>query len=427
MKMQHATACRHGPAAVAWSLGELAARAARRFERHRAHCPLCAAEAEEAARLAALLHAAPMAAPSPELTERIMRALPRERQASRPMPVWVPAGALTLAAAIVVAAGFLAHQLLRPDSGAAPRMGATQAAAAAAADWLVEQQEADGSWRPSRSGGHDAYRPAVTALAVLALRRHAPTRHADALARAAQALRAMQAPDGGFGADDGARPYNHAFATHALLALARRQPATEDSAETLRRALDFTRQSQNRHGGWDYDREGPGNTALSVWQISLLAEARAQGWGDEGGHLRRGLAWLRGQSDGDGSFGYRQPGVPQPGSDGLTLTAMAAATLQAAARDYPALQTAADAAIATLRRQGAALPAAAADYYRDYFVTQAFSVAADKAAASRIAGAVTARRSPNGADAAPWQGNDVWGKSGGDLYATAMALLIIAG
>jgi hypothetical protein len=427
MKMQHATACRHGPDAVAWSLGGLDARAARRFERHRARCPSCAAETKVAALLAARLRAAPMAETSPGLAERIMRALPREQRAPRPMPVWGPAGALALAAAIVVAAGFLAHQLQRPNRGAAPRMAAAPAAAAAAADWLVAQQEADGSWRPSRGGGHDAYRPAVTALAMLALRQHAPTRHAAALRRAARALCAMQGADGGIGADDSARLYNHAFATHALLALARRQPGEQPFAATLERALAFTRQAQNAEGGWDYDRSGPGNTALSVWHISLLAEARAQGWGDEGGHLRRGLAWLRGQSDGGGSFGYRQPGVPQPGSDGLTLTAMAAATLQAAARDYPSLQPAAVAAIATLRRQGAALPAAAADYYRDYFVTQAFSVAADNAAAGRIAGAVAARHSPAGAGTAPWQGNDVWGKSGGDLYATAMALLIIAG
>lgn len=414
---------------MAWSLGGLDARAARRFERHRDRCAHCAAEARATALLAARLRAAPTAEPSPALTERIMRALPGEPHATPSMPLWAPAGVLALAAAIVVAAALLTHQLLRPECGAAaPRQAANAPeSTATAADWLAGQQEADGSWRPARSGGHDAYRPAVTALAALALQQHAPQRHAATLERAARALRAMQTPDGGFGADDAARLYNHAFATHALLALTPRQAATEEATATLRRALAFARQTQNRNGGWDYDREGPGNTALSVWQISLLARARAQGWGDEGGHLRRGLAWLRGQSDGNGGFGYRVAGVPPPGSDGLTLTAMAAATLQSAARDYPALQPAAEAAIATLRRQGAALPAAAADYYRDYFLTQAFSVAADSAAASRIAGAVAARRGPTAAGAAPWKGSDAWGKSGGDLYATAMALLIIAG
>ncbi|MDD5708452.1 MAG: terpene cyclase/mutase family protein, partial [Kiritimatiellae bacterium] len=361
----------------------------------------------------------PEAVPSAGLTARIMAALPESDAAPRSAPAWAPALGLALAAALVAVAGYMTVSMHPPASGE----GVMAAGASDAAEWLVAQQEADGSWRPSRTGGHDAYQPAVTALALLALQCQSPDKHAAAIARGTQALLAMQAPDGSFGKAAGAKQYNHAIATYALLSLVQRPDVPSNGRAALDRAIAFTRGTQNSGGGWDYSLDGPGNTALSVWQLGVLAQAAAQGWGDADGHLRRGLAWLRGQARGDGHFGYRQPGVPSPGCDGLTLTAMAAATLLSAARQYPELTQVAQTSIGALRRQGGAAPNATPDYYRDYFVSRAFALAADRAAAAGIARTVAARRQRDSVVRTYWSANDRWGATGGDLYATAMAML----
>ena len=428
MKKGESTTCRFAADAVAWVFESLGGNAARRFERHRAACPTCAAAVAGHVDFVARLRALPGPQPSATLTGRIMGALALEDAAQQapvrqrpPLRLHQSLG-LATAACLLLALGLHWSGIL----GTARRPTAAPAGdpLAEAVDWLAAQQEADGSWLPSRTGGIDAYQPALTALATLALHSHAPQRHAAATQRGVAALQAMQAADGSFGTADGARLYNHAFATHALLMLHATVAPDDPLAATLQRAVAFARATQNSEGGWDYTAEGTGNTSLSVWQLTLLAEARTRGWPDEGGHLRRGLAWLRGRRGSEGGFGYRQPGIAPAGSDGMTLTAMAASTLLNAAHTYPELQPAAQAAAGLLHASDAEVAARSVDYYRDYFLVRLFDEAAQSGAAASVTAAVRARCRERPASA-PWQGTDQWGKSGGDIYATAMALLTL--
>lgn len=386
--------------------------------------------------LAPVFSAAEPAVPSDGLTAHVMGAVfseaLAERRARRHRRLFA---AVSGGAAAVLALAFVMGRLAGAPSEPAgvavaahrlPAAGEALSMADEAADWLVAQQEADGSWAPARTGGNESFRPALTALALMALQRHAPERHGEAIARAAAALEKMQTPEGAFSASPSSKLYNHAFASYALLELQleRKEPLTP----ALRKAIAFSLRTQTHDGAWDYTPGSPGNTALSVWELGLLIQARKAGWEDSGGHLRRGLVWLRQRGRSDG-FDYRETldRETSPRSGGLTLTAMATATLLDAAETFPQLKGTADEAVTALQqaywRSGDRL---ASDHYRDFFLARVSSSRNDSREQGRIVADVIARHSnENDRAIAPWVAEDAWASTGGDLYATVMAMLSV--
>ena len=380
---------------------------------------------KEAARFrATILPAARTAEPSAGLSERILEAVAHERRRAHRLRA-VPAAAAGAAALLAVA--FVSH-LFPADSAAdgeeAPAVAETRTMADEAADWLVAQQCADGTWSPAQTGGNEAFRPALTALALMALQRHAPVRHADAIARAEKALEGLQRADGAFSDSPSSKLYNHAFATFALLSL--RNERGEAPSPALRRAIDFSLRSQNHFGAWDYTAHEPGNTALTVWELGILLQARKAGWKDDAGHLRRGLAWLRKRGH-DGVFDYREAFDRQytPHAGSLTLTAMATSTLLEAAESFPKLRPTADQAVESLRlAYGRSEERATRNHYRDYFLCRAFREEAGADIARAIADDIATQHSQTTSRAsAPWEARDAWATTGGDLYATVMAMI----
>lgn len=306
--------------------------------------------------------------PSPDLTGRIMEAVADEAARARRRRRWLRVAAVAGIAAVIV----VLLQVRTPVPEAPTyKAEATQASnpAAEAADWLVAQQCPDGTWSPAQTGGNEAFRPALTALAMMALQRHAPERHANAIARAKAALEALQTEDGAFGREPSAKLYNHSFATFALLSLENGKDG--DLSPTLQRAIAFSLRSQNHLGAWDYPPRETGNSALTVWQLGILMQARNAGWSDDAGQLRRGLSWLRRQGH-DGLLDYREDFdrryTPKAGS--VTLTAMATATILEAAKDFPELRDTAENAVASLHIACERLSARAdADYRGDLYAT----------------------------------------------------------
>ena len=381
---------------------------------------------EEAALFRSLiLPAAKTAEAAPGLTLRILGAVARERRRERRARVFRAAAA---GVAALLALAFIPRLFTdgAASDAAAPTVAHSRTMAGDAADWLVAQQCADGTWSPAQTGGNEAFRPALTALALMALQRHAPVRHAAAIARAEKALEGLQTADGAFSDSPSSKLYNHAFATFALLSL--RNERGEAPTPAIRRALAFSLRSQNASGAWDYTAREPGNTALTVWQLGILLEARKAGWEDDAGQLRRGLAWLRKRGH-DGIFDYREAFDRQytPRAGSLTLTAMATATLLEAAETFPELRPTAENAVASLRlAHGRSEERATRDHYRDYFLCRAFRDGADAGIAESIADSIAAQHSQTTSRAvAPWKAEDVWSSTGGDLYATVMALLSV--
>lgn len=205
-----------------------------------------------------------------------------------------------------------------------------------AIDWLASHQEPDGSWAPKVVGGKEAFRPALTALGMMAIGRHAQERRSDAIKNAVNALRSMQQSDGSFNSDKQTQLYNHAFATYALIEHAKNNGAGLD--EIIAEAIAFSVANQNPYGAWDYQKDGFGNAALTLWQVSLLIEANKLGWRDNDGALRRAVAWLKRESA-KGVFDYRQTLDRQhaSASGGIILTQLATEALVQFCNEKPSL------------------------------------------------------------------------------------------
>lgn len=389
--------------------------------------------------------------PDESLSARIFAALDCERKAERGRAFrtrifrYAVSAAAVAAVIVVVAAAIFPHYSGMPESrivavnspreaaagaGALPASSGDEAddalaLADRAADWLVSCQKSDGTWSPGQTGGNEAFRPALTALAMMALQRHAPGRYADAVSRAACALVAMQQSDGSFSSAPSAKLYNHAFVSYALSDYSVAHGGAY--SEALDRAIAFSLANQNDSGAWDYTTRDPGNTALTVWQAGFLLKARAAGWKDSGGHLRRSLAWLRRRAH-NGTFDYRETldrdYTPYSGS--LTLTAMATATLLDASESFPELSNTALNAVDALRASCERMPDySESGHYRDYFLCKVYTSRDDTESQRKIARQIIHNYSREKNAPAPWVAKDVWSATGGDLYATVMAMLSV--
>jgi hypothetical protein len=404
--------CTQAENAVAWALGKGSDLDRTAIENHLRHCAACQAEATAARNLIERLLAQPEAEPSPGLTERIVAALPPPRP-GRIIPwhglrAWAAA-----AAAVLVATGIW---LATGHAGHTPQQAVREGA-----DWLMRTQAADGSWDPAATGGDPAYRPALTALAALALEEPRTVYRQAAVDRAVGALLALQQADGAFGPSGTTQPYNHGIVTCALLAIAAQRPgAVSESA--LQQAVAFVRKHQTAGGGWGYTPGDPPNTAITVWQIEALARARDLGWGDPDGHLRRGLRWLRAQAGGDGHFAYPAAGATAQGSP--TLDAMGVYALFTAGRPHPELMAAGADTLRTLRAW-AAQPAATADFYRDFCAVRALDQGGCRQLSANLRQRLAGARATSGAERGSWRPDEVWGRAGGRLYATALAMLVL--
>jgi len=372
---------------------------------HARTCPTCAAELAFAQNLRRRTRDQTGTVPSPDLTDRIMAAVEaerlREKTGSLTLRRWLPRMAALFA--LLLGGGILL----------ATRQSSDPATVARA--WLADRQEADGTWSPAAGGGNNAYRPALTALAALALDVDSD-RYAPEIARACARLAAQQQVDGAFGGDDPqVRAYNHALAGFALASLyaTGRHPELEPQ---VRRIVDYVLRTQTSAGGWQYDGQSDGNTALSAWNIRLLAKLHPLGWKVCDVPLRRGLRWIDRTRNTDGTFGYE-------GGDAESspaLTAMATCALQSAPSSWQ------DAAAKAAEGVHALMPHQAElgeDYYRRYFAIRAFDQGGEKHAARRLRDELARLREQRGDAKGVWNPDARWGGVGGQLYATSFALL----
>jgi hypothetical protein len=389
--------CPHAAEAVACALNPANGSAASRA--HRAACPVCRREADAALAMVVRLRGVAEAEPSSDLAERILAALPSARH--RRFILWRPLAAAAAAVLLASALWFAADRMRR----AAPsEMGR----------WLTRTQHPDGVWQPTDVATPTApYTSALTALAALALERIGPA-HRAAVDRAITALLAAQQPDGAFGPSGSCLAYNHGMTTAALLAIRQIRPSAIAEAP-LRIAVARIRATQDAAGAWGYDTGDAPNTAITVWQTDALIRARAIGWGDPDGHLRKAIRWLQSQQAGDGRFAYdRTSGGPTATLDAMGYAILLEASLSA--DDHRAL---ARQAAQTLR--GTASPGRAADFYRDYFIARALDAAGDRGRADALRQRIAALQAADGA----WNIADRWTPVGGELYATTLALLTL--
>lgn len=336
--------------------------------------------------------------PSTALALRIIAAAAAVRQSQmRHRAYWPWLG--TAAAAAAVIAFTLSHLLRAPSPPAAPP-------ADAALQWLAGSQEADGTWAPARHGGADAYRPALTALAALALADADDNQYAPHVRRACDALARLQSADGAFGGDGRTLYYNQAITTFALASLYAHTPCPRPVIE---RSLSFMLARQSPAGGWDYEDGTGGNAAVTAWHVRALTCMTRQGFAEADIPLRKALRWLRGTVRDDGSIAYHR-GSPVRSE---SLNALAAYALITGGAKYPQLVSIGR-HMADNISTGEALDGSA-DCYRDY----AKILALDAAGSAHAADKVRARMLDRNID----DSQDQWHKVGGSLYTSALTSL----
>lgn len=172
---------------------------------------------------------------------------------------------------------------------------ASEAAVAAALQWIADHQLPDGSWsfdhrigpvvndRPrtsDRPGTLAAAHHAATSMALLPFLGSGQTHNQGDYQPTVQAgldyLRKNISPDGSF-RESGGTMYSHGLATLALCEAygMTRDPALRTPAQA---ALDFTMQAQDPEGGgWRYVPRQPGDTSVLGWQFLSLHRGRLCG------------------------------------------------------------------------------------------------------------------------------------------------------
>lgn len=414
--------CRANPdVALAFVLGDLDAETASGFGRHLGECPACAEAVEQARGLLSVL-TAEEPPPCRDLSGDVMQTIAQRKQRRhrwrRTAAMLVP-----LAAAIALVMGGPAiwnrsHKPALPPEGS--HLAITDARVARALNWIAEQQQADGSWRPADWGGRDGYRVALTGIALMAMQLK-PDAYADESRRAAAWLVAQQNPGGSFGPSGEPRMYNHGIATTALLEYSQDETLSRFD-DNLRSAVGYVRRAQKPDGGWGYGADDAANTSITVWQLRALDYAASRGWHDEAGHVQRGVRWLSQRTRSGGQFAYDAANSISPND---TLTAMGAYCLLTAGGDFGGLTEQRDMAS---QRLATALRGLSpdADYYRLYFMAEAVRAGgAEASALNRLQTQLHSRREKDGPLAGTWKTDDAWSDVGGRIYTTAMAALVL--
>ena len=319
--------------------------------------------------------------------------------------------------------------------GATPQ---TEAAVAAALDWLARAQSPDGRWdadahgagRETRTLGHDRHGAGaqadtgVSGLALLAFlgagETHLAGKHRERVQHGLEFLLASQASDGNLAgnAELFAAMYCHGMAT---LALSEAYALTGDERllAGLRRAIGYTIQSQHGGGGWRYQPYDAGDMSQFGWQLMALKSAELGGLPIQEVTRGRMIRFLLSCSLGKnrGLAGYR-PG--DRASRTMTAESLVCRYFLAVENSEAALEEAA--AYILEDRPGGGQ----ANYYYWYYATLAmFQRQGDdwrrwNAALTHV---LLNRQRWDGAAAGSLDPDDLWGGYGGRVYSTALAAL----
>jgi len=327
----------------------------------------------------------------------------------------------------------------------------TEAAVAAALQWLASAQSPDGRWEAVRFDagqeqmvlGHNrggAGRGADTGISALALlaflgagHSHQQGEYQDIVRRGLDFLLRSQRSDGSLfgGATFYAQMYCHSMATFAL---AEAQAMTGDGRiqPAVEKAISFCIASQNSAtGGWRYRPGDTGDTSQLGWQMMALASAEQAGvaipshtWD----RVERFLGSVR-----HGAYGGLASYRPESGpSTSMTAEALYCRLLLSGVTHATLADSAANEATTQVL---AALPdAKRVNLYYWYYASLALhhrqhanaeASAAWYAWSDALTGALLATQTSDGADAGSWNTNTVWGGYGGRVYTTAMAAMCL--
>ncbi len=214
----------------------------------------------------------------------------------------------------------------------------SEAAVDKALAYIVSQQEEDGRWDITKTGGAKGHDVAATAFSLLALygrgeRHDEPCKYQDNVKRGLNWLIGQQKVSGDL---RGERPLNNAMYDHGIAALALVEAYGVTKDQELKKnavaSIDFIVEAQHEEGGWRYQPKQRGDLSVSGWMVMALASAEMSGiniphkektW--EG--VRNFLKIVSGGKDG-GSYGYTDsPGNRNSGKNAMNAVGFFCAQL----------------------------------------------------------------------------------------------------
>ncbi|HET6408036.1 MAG TPA: zf-HC2 domain-containing protein [Chthoniobacteraceae bacterium] len=272
--------------------GELSLTDQAEFSEHLETCSACRKAVESSRRVMAHLRALPKLECTRDLTPLILARI-HERTEVTPRAAWPQVAAIAAVFAILAAALSVREWRQRTASDSSIATVEPVAANGRALDWFVRAQEADGSWSVERWGGQQKYATALTALPLLALvsADEWNARQSRAAARAAAYLLQQQNADGTFGPVFQGSPYNSSISTLALLHVWERDSKTVPKG-ALDAAIAALARQQTTDGGWGYHYSPLADRSISQWHVQALEFAAAHGWAEARLPVERGLMWI---------------------------------------------------------------------------------------------------------------------------------------
>jgi hypothetical protein len=319
--------------------------------------------------------------------------------------------------------------------GASPR---TEAAVAAALEWLASVQSDDGRWdadafgagRETRTLGHDRRGAGaqadtgVSGLALLAFlgngETHLEGKHRETVQHGLEYLLASQAANGSLAgnAEFFASMYCHGIAT---LALSEAYALSGDQRllPGLKRAMAYTIEAQHHGGGWRYQPYDAGDMSQFGWQLMALKSAELGGISIPVGTRTRMATFLRSCSSGKsrGLASYRAGDRVS-----RTMTAEALVCRYFLEAENSPAATAEAAAYLLEERPGEGQ----ANYYYWYYGTVAmFQRQGDDWTRwnAALQSELLNRQRWDGGAVGSWDPDDQWGGYGGRIYSTSLAAL----
>lgn len=343
---------------------------------------------------------------------------------------------------------------------------ATEQAIGAGLEWLRDHQAADGRWSSAgfmhdnalgRScacdgAGLEVHDVGVTGLALLAFLGDGNTPRSGPykshVARGVAWLRAQQDPDTGLiGARMGsAWIYDHSIATLALCEAwyFTRNPQLRGPAQS---AVDFVSRARNPYAAWRYEvpPNGESDTSVTGWMVLVLKSAEEGGLTIDRSAFDAALSWLDEVSDpASGRAGYttrgslsaRMPGINEhfPPERGEAMTAVALLSRFLLGQTPRALGGRDGIMDRHASLLAGCLPAPAPDelgpdlyywYYGSYAMYQMGGERHWEPWRRALEGALAPAQRQDGDARGSWDPDGPWGRFGGRVYSTSLALLTL--
>jgi len=308
--------------------------------------------------------------------------------------------------------------------------------------WLAKAQERDGSWDAKRWGGSNPYSVGVTGLALLSYfgagYTHKRGEFKTTIARALGWLRANQRPDGSF-------PWQTFYEQGiATMILAEAYTLTEDPriGRVAQRAVDYICRLQPEHGGFRYTgavARNEGDMSVTGWQIMAIKSAALAGLQVPEEAFERSRTFMANSWRGYGKSAYLA-GSEGAGSLAISSVGMLCRIFLGAEDYEDEIGQCANLLLNSESRQGSPVAGGASKqlirdlYYAYYSSLAMYQVGGEywRRWLAMTRGPIVNSQIEDERDAnrrfvrGSWEpGNHRWGKQGGRVYSTTMALLTL--